>query len=262
MTPPDSQEVAARALVLRTVAVHALATPPSHVLEPIMSGWSWLDRQKFRWESRRLARQHWNPMKQAGLWDRLSPRELALAETTAVTMDQMQHVNASWRIEALLVLLWALRHVDSLPSYDTQVDHEILKTFAPASLRVYVETAQLRPALEIETKRDEAELWHWRSRTRELHERGTAADLSPDIRAPGIETFDDIARMTARAIAEKGEGPEIVDEDLAVSGKAYRDLTPEAWATVRSITVERHFALNWLCGHAPDNDWDETPTDT
>jgi hypothetical protein len=31
---------------------------------------------------------------------------------------------------------------------------------------------------------------------------------------------------------------------------------------VGSITEERHFALNWLCGYAPDNDWDATPTPT
>jgi hypothetical protein len=55
---------------------------------------------------------------------------------------------------------------------------------------------------------------------------------------------------------------EVIDEDFAVHGKAYRDLSPEEWSEVRSITLERHFALNWLCGYAPNNRWDETPTDT
>ena len=45
-------------------------------------------------------------------------------------------------------------------------------------------------------------------------------------------------------------------------GKAYRDLGPEEYAIATSIARERHFALNWLCGHAPGNRWDETPTDT
>jgi hypothetical protein len=31
---------------------------------------------------------------------------------------------------------------------------------------------------------------------------------------------------------------------------------------VSSATIERHFALNWLRGYAPGNEWDETPTDT
>ena len=43
---------------------------------------------------------------------------------------------------------------------------------------------------------------------------------------------------------------------------SYRDLTDEEWSSIRSIAFERHFALNWLCGYAPDNRWDETPTDT
>ncbi len=45
-------------------------------------------------------------------------------------------------------------------------------------------------------------------------------------------------------------------------GKAYRDLDDDEWSTVSSIAMERHFALNWLSGYAPNNNWDETPTET
>jgi hypothetical protein len=31
---------------------------------------------------------------------------------------------------------------------------------------------------------------------------------------------------------------------------------------VKSVAVERHFTLNWLCGYAPGNEWDDTPTGT
>lgn len=48
---------------------------------------------------------------------------------------------------------------------------------------------------------------------------------------------------------------------LAVFGRPYAEMDPDQWDIVRSITMERHFALNWLCGYPPDNDWDQTPTD-
>ena len=54
---------------------------------------------------------------------------------------------------------------------------------------------------------------------------------------------------------------EIADEDCAAFGKPYRELTEDEWQMTTSITVERHFALNWLCGYAPNNRWDDTPTD-
>ena len=47
-----------------------------------------------------------------------------------------------------------------------------------------------------------------------------------------------------------------------VGGKAYCDLSAEEWANVTSISTERHFALNWVSGLAPQNRWDETPTAT
>jgi len=56
--------------------------------------------------------------------------------------------------------------------------------------------------------------------------------------------------------------PTSIDEDFPAFGRAYRDLSSDEWAAVKSIAMERHFALNWLCGYAPENGWDDTPTDT
>lgn len=82
------------------------------------------------------------------------------------------------------------------------------------------------------------------------------------MKVAGFQSYDDIARFAARKAAEAGTIPPCVEDDFPANGKAYRDLTAQEWSEVRSITVERHFALNWLCGYAPDNQWDDTPTDT
>jgi hypothetical protein len=40
----------------------------------------------------------------------------------------------------------------------------------------------------------------------------------------------------------------------------YRHLSPEQHAQAHSIAVERHHALNWLCGNG--SSWDDVPLDT
>ena len=82
------------------------------------------------------------------------------------------------------------------------------------------------------------------------------------MKAAGFHSFDDIVRLTARKSSENGRLPACIEEDFPAKGLAYRKLSPQDWSEVRSITIERHFALNWLCGYARANEWDETPTST
>jgi hypothetical protein len=114
----------------------------------------------------------------------------------------------------------------------------------------------------IDQARDVAESWHWRSRTRELIERGDAFPDNPKMKAIGFRSYDDVVRFSARNHAQEGRLSHCVEEDYPAKGKAYRDLTQSEWSEVRSITVERHYTLNWLCGYAPENKWDETPINT
>jgi hypothetical protein len=76
-----------------------------------------------------------------------------------------------------------------------------------------------------------------------------------------VRSYDDIVRFTAKKLDEEGR-MRAIDEDFPAKGKASRELSDDEWSEVRSITMERHIALNWLCGYAPNNEWDETPTDT
>ena len=85
--------------------------------------------------------------------------------------------------------------------------------------------------------------------------------LSRDAVEPAVAVGGGVDRPSAPSRALCTIAPCIAD-DFPAKGKAYRDLTAEEWSELRSITAERHYALNWLCGRAPKNKWDETPTDT
>jgi hypothetical protein len=155
-------------------------------------------------------------------------------------------VDAVWRGEALGTLFWALQLAE-LPAYDTPFDaREVAETA--------VEEARLREADEIEIECESARLWHWRARTTELQAAG-ALELPAR-----YATFDQLIAATAMRGYEQGVLPPPMRGDFGAYEKVYRHLSPEQHAEAHSIAVERHHALNWLCGHG--SSWDDVPLDT
>jgi len=143
----------------------------------------------------------------------LSIQERALLAKAVTDWTERDALGASWRSEALGVLLWALSALDEMPPYDERFER--LPAFVPllAPTADFRRTANLRSAEDIGRARDLAERWHGRARTRQLGE---------------------------------GDDPQVERVDLD--------------ADVTAAAVERHYALNWLCGYA--SDWDSVPTDT
>jgi hypothetical protein len=68
--------------------------------------------------------------------------------------------------------------------------------------------------------------------------------------------------MTAAVAAEAGDIPAALAEDFPAFGKPYRELSAQEYSIATSIAMERHRALNWICGRAPGNQLDLTPLDT
>jgi hypothetical protein len=169
----------------------------------------------------------------------------ALARVPAAGSDPVV-VDAVWRGEALGTLLWALQLVE-LPAYDMP--------FAPDEVgRTAFDDARLREADDLELERESARLWHWRARTTALQAAGTL-ELPPR-----YASFDQLIAATAMRGYEQGFLPPPVRGDFGAYGKVYRHLSPEQHAEAHSIAVERHHALNWICGNG--SSWDDVPLDT
>jgi hypothetical protein len=160
--------------------------------------------------------------------------------------DDPAVVDAVWRGEALGTLLWALQLLE-LPAYDEPFD-------AGEVAAVQLDDADLRDSEEIGLERESARLWHWRARTTSLQAAG-ALEL-PERYA----TFDQLIAATAMRGYEQGVLPAPIRGDFGAYGKVYRHLAPEQHAEAHSIAVERHHALNWLCGAGET--WDDVPLDT
>jgi hypothetical protein len=160
--------------------------------------------------------------------------------------DDPAVVDAVWRGEALGTLLWALQLLE-LPAYDQPFEAEQVAA-------VELDEADLRDAEELELERDSARLWHWRARTTSLQAAG-ALELHER-----YATFDQLIAATAMRGYEQGVLPAPMRGDFRAYGKVYRHLSPEQHAEAHSIAVERHHALNWLCGAGET--WDDVPLDT
>jgi hypothetical protein len=174
-----------------------------------------------------------------------SELQAALARLPAAGSDPAV-VDAVWRGEALGTLLWALQLAE-LPAYDHPFDPQIVAAFEP-------DAGTLRDGEDLELERDSARLWHWRARTTELQAAGKL-ELPPR-----YATFDQLIAATAMRGYEQGVLPAPLRGDFRAFGKVYRHLTPEQHAEAHSIALERHHALNWLCGAGTT--WDDVPLDT
>jgi hypothetical protein len=112
----------------------------------------------------------------------------------------------------------------------------------------------MREAEDIELERDSARLWLWRARTTELQASG---ELELPVR---FATFDQLIAATAMRGYEQGILPSPMRGDFRAYGKVYRHLEPTEHQEALSIALERHHALNWLCGEG--SSWDDVPLDT
>ncbi|MBI4332346.1 MAG: DUF4272 domain-containing protein [Chloroflexi bacterium] len=259
---PSNRDAYARLIVLRGVVFQALSTSLPFVSE-LSAKWSENERMEFEKRSRDEAQAIVQDMKDLGAWKAASPKELKFLETYGLDVDRQQCLDAFWRKECAGILTWALGLRETWPNVDIETAPEILKTIPGQKIGLFSNLPSLRDRAEIGARRDLMEAWHWRVRTRRLIEEGYPFPENESImKELGFHSFDDIVRSSAKVHHQDGDLPEIIDEDYVFRGKAFRSLTADEFQLATSIISERHFALNWLCGKAPGDRWDETPTET
>jgi hypothetical protein len=256
-TPPDAMAVKRRASILLHIFIKALATPPEAILarfnKPSMEG----EKARLASGCDEMFSKQREKLRGAGHWEDMDESEREFVNAGIFETTMRQRINASWMAESIMCLLWALGHKEHIPAYDEQYDLQSDKTSSADLLRDTNQRAVLRPQAEIERQRDLAELWHWRCRTHMLLTTRKIPNALPD-----GTTMETIIRMTTEKAAEEGIFAKPIGGDFPVFGKAFREISEDELSQLTSIAMERHKALNWLCGFAPGNRWSKTPTDT
>ena len=254
---PSAQDALRRAMILTHIHVKAVSAPPDEIIARLAEKRSEADRARFMAGMQSLNDTQQVRIRTAGLWEYLDESELAFMQTGALELSMRQRIDASWVIESIGCLCWALGYLKQLPPYDQQAGKEVIAFPKGERAASLLARAQLRERDEIDRQRDWAELWHWRCRTHMLLGTG---EIQPAL--PNGTPMTEIIRLTAVSAAEDGVFPAPIKDDFPVFGKPFRLVDQEQIFSLTSIARERHKAFNWLCGYAPANRWAETPTDT
>lgn len=110
----------------------------------------------------------------------LSPNELKFVDDR--NPSSKQEIDFSWHSERLIVLLWALKLVETLPSADEQCDTSVfqrcLPPFAEQSVEQFISSATLR---------DADELWAEAERTFDTHAEARNAKINNRIPSQPVD---------------------------------------------------------------------------
>jgi len=135
----SASEIATRALALFAVVGTALGAPRTDVVE-------WLRRES--------------------LWEALSPQEMVFLSQDSPSEREL--INATWRSEALLMLLWSIGLIDDLPKLNDQCDagafQAVLPPFAGVTAGEFVAGARRREDAELLEMADSLMNAHWEAR--------------------------------------------------------------------------------------------------
>ena len=259
---PNADDAFRRLMVLKYLISHSYRSIPSQYAKEVIDSWTDAEREHFEREVEKETTFIISSMKSFDVWDNATQSEKDFISALGSKIDIESLVKASWKMEAAVTLMWALNLLNKFPDIDEQASPELLKIVEIKKLELISNGFTLRPHDEIDKVRRIMELWHWRVNTRRLIEDNY--DFHPDdnMKQNGINHLDDIVKRTAKTANSNGDIMKIIDEDFVFKGRAFRDLNNDEFNEATSIIIERHYALNWLCGYAPNNNWDETPTDT
>lgn len=221
-SPPDARTVARRAITLHFVTLYAVSQRDAALVR------QWRRRMPAaQWQAMRedSAAIHHSYLAEARRWKcQFSPRERAFMELgDSLELPERDHIDMTWRSESLRVLAWALRFTGQLPRAHVATDQN-LHGFLGNDPNQFLRRARLRTRRELEWERE-------RSAARLRRDRGRQAPELP-------------FRWDVIGIARLG-----------------REYYGNEWSPAVAIARERLRALNWLCGFAPGNCWDETPED-
>jgi len=259
---PNANDVYRRLMVLKYLISHSYRSIPSQYSKKVIDRWTVAEREDFEREVENEKTLIISSMKSFDVWDYATESEKDFISTLGSKINKRSQVNASWRMESVVALMWALNLLDKFPDIDEQASPELLQIVEIKKLGLISNGFALRPLDEISRERRIMELWHWRVNTRRLIEDNYDFHPHDNMKENGITNLNDIVKITAKSAYSNGDIPKIIEEDFVFREQAFRDLDIHEFNEATSIIIERHYALNWLCGYAPRNNWDETPTDT
>jgi len=215
--PPTAQRVARRGLALVAVTTRAI-----------------LEQEGANANTRATHKELLAWIRDLGLGDELEPDEWQVVQRPPGRLDARSQIDATWRLEGLVVLAWALGRFD-LPAHDQLVEPnrlwDSLGWLDADAARALLAHPTLRSREEIGTLRNRLFALHWRVRNYGLH--------------PTVMDFAEFARTCWFGPLDISGVP-LVEGDLALRGQRIDRAPADVLGLARSAAQERHQAANWL----------------
>lgn len=182
------------------------------------------------------------------LWDEVEPGEETMLRAPLGLLASSDMIQASWYVEGLAVLAWALKYLEFPVSGEQADAHTVTDAlwFLNESAVDIITSAELRSPAELEACREFFYAIHSRLRD---HVRN---DVPRDFTRWVEEEWLKLLGFDAGAL--------FAHSDLGIDGKSFSETDNERLQEVMAITLERHRAIIWLFeGYAS---YSETPVDT
>ena len=255
----SGSEIYKRATVLHFIVVRSSICPPPEIYHQMKE--NGVADDIFDSQLIKIFKEIEQKMKDIGVIGNLSPIEKQWMNLPISEYTKYPIIASHWRKESLAMLLWALGIWED-PEVDVEVTEEKIKEFTPRKLGLF-EKVETRPNDVISRQREKYELWHWRVRTQKLINENYKFEPNQAMIDQGFTSFDAIVRQTTKLSgSDTSLRLNVIDEDFGFLNKPFRELNEQERNQATSIIMERHFALNWICGMSKGNKWDDTPTET
>jgi hypothetical protein len=218
--PPTPQRVARRALALVAVTARAMLERE----DPNDANAERTRQKLIRW------------VEAVDVEDELEEDERRILHIQVGDVAHQDTLNATWRLEGLAILAWALGRFELAPHDEPIVPEDLLRAMFYLDVeggRALLAAPALREPEDIVELQDRLFAIHWRLREWSLNQE------PKDFAAVAGEAWFgplDIA------------GIRLVDGDIAIGERALADADSDAVDAVTSAALERHLAVSWLCG--------------
>jgi len=120
-------------------------------------------------------------LKQEDLWDTVSPAEKEFLQNKST---REQDAKFTWRIEALVPLLWAINKIEAMPDLKSECDTGPLKkavVWPPASTKEYIASAKIRAEDELSEEYEKVYQAHWKVRDARLNNKSVPKKFNPEV---------------------------------------------------------------------------------
>jgi hypothetical protein len=121
-------------------------------------------------------------LKSQNLWGSVSPNEKKLFGKAKVSEKQL--INASWRVEALEAVVWALGHLPELSPSSEQCDYDAIEDIFEFFLKdstTFFEESKLRTTAEIQSTLDNIYDQHWKVRDAKINKKEIPNNLDAGV---------------------------------------------------------------------------------